>query len=170
MESRHSTFAVLALVLTLAGCTGGEEPGDADAPKETTVPGPVLTATLEARGTIVTVILANSSDGEVRVVRPTVTPNFVLFTVLDGAGEPLQYHGAYPQLRPLDESGFATLAPGESTSADFDLAELFPVTTGTYQVEAEYRNPARGSHEGASALTFEPGEGVSAAAIAIEVP
>jgi hypothetical protein len=94
----------------------------------------------------------------------------VLFVVTDASGEELQYHGIYAELKPLGAAGFATLAPGDTTAHEFDLTELYGLETGSYEVGAEYRNPALGSHEGTSALVFEPGEGVAAQSITIEVP
>ena len=162
MRLRRATALALAAVLTLAACSGGDDTVE-------TKPGP-LTATLSAEGAAVTVTLTNTSDEAIKVVRPTVTPNFVLFVVTDAAGDEMQYHGKYPELIPLDPTGFDSLAPEETTSHEFDLTELYGLEAGTYDVAAEYRNPALGSHEGTSALVFEPGEGLAAGPITIEVP
>jgi len=162
MRFRLPTLVVLAAILTLTACSGDEAAVEAKS-------GP-LSATLSAEGAVVTVTLTNTGDEQVKVVRPTVTPNFVLFVVTDDAGDQMQYHGKYPQLTPLDPSGFASMAPEETTSHEFDLTELYGLDAGSYEVSAEYRNPALGSHEGTSALVFEPGEGVAAEPIMIEVP
>jgi len=148
--------AACGAILVLAACSGGATESD-------------LALTLEPSGAVVTVTLTNNTSETALVVRPTETPNFVLFVVADSAGEQVPYLGTYPQLKPLTDDGFATLAPGEATSATFDLQELFGLEQGRFSVEAEYRNPARGSHEGAAAVVFEPGEGPTAVAT-IEVP
>ncbi len=162
MRFRRATLVTLVATLTLTACSGSDVVVETES-------GP-LGATLSAEGTAVTVTLTNTGDEEIKVVRPTVTPNFVVFIVTDSTGAELQYRGIYAELKPLGPAGFATLAPGETTSHEFDLTDLYGLGTGTYEVTAEYRNAALGSHEGTSALIFEPNEGIAAAPITIEVP
>lgn len=150
-------LAVALVAAVLTGCSGTNEPGE-------------LALSLEADGAIVTATLANGSTEPVRVVRPTVTPNFIVFIVEDADGNEFPYRGTYPQLRPLSEDGFADLEPGDATSVAFDLIDLYPLAPGSYQVTAEYRNPARGSHEGTSAVVYEPGAGLPAGPVEITVP
>lgn len=161
MQIRRATL-VLVATLTLTACSGSDVVVETES-------GP-LGATLSAEGAAVTVTLANTGDEGIKVVRPAATPNFVLFIVTDDTGEELQYQGIYAELKPLGPAGFATLAPGETTSHEFDLTDLYGLETGSYEVAAEYRNAALGSHEGTSALIFEPNEGIVAVPITIEVP
>jgi len=162
MRFRRATLVTLFATLTLTACSGSDVVVETES-------GP-LGATLSTEGAAVTVTLTNTGDEGIKVVRPTVTPNFVLFVVTDGAGEEMQYQGTYAELKPLGPAGFVTLAPGEATSHEFDLIELYGLDAGSYEVTAEYRNPALGSHEGTSGLVFEPGEGIAAESITIEVP
>jgi len=146
-----------ASVLVLGACSGGGDGAD-------------LTLTLSADGEAVTVTLANTSSESIRVVRPTVTPNFVLLVITDADGVELPYLGTYKELVPLTEDGFTTLEPGDSTAAEFDLGILFPLETGDYTLAAEYRNPELGTHQGTSAVIFEPGEGIVASPITVTTP
>ena len=138
------------------------------------VSGPALEFVLASEGGTVasapiTVTLTNQSVGPITVVRPFVSPNFVRFTVTDAEGGQMLFIGALMKLVPLEDDYFATLAPSESVSSDFDLAALFELAAGTVSVTAEYRNPPDGSHEGGRAFTASAGEGIDAGAITIEV-
>ena len=179
------TIALLAaLLLTMTACKSDETaPATEIAPSTSasssstslaTTSGPLaLVLISDAMGSdeqvLVTVRLTNQSSESVTVVVPSVTPNFVRFAVTDGTGRDIPFGGEYPRLEPLDASGFADLAPGDSTEYTFDLASSYDLEAGAFRVGAEYRNPADASHEGGAALTFEAGSGIQADPISVEV-
>lgn len=156
---------LLALLLALASCTGdGAEPAPIALSMELASSGGM------AGGEIpVSVTLINGTDDSLVLVRPTYTPNFVTFWVESESGELMPFFGPHRQLRPLDDDGFVTLGPGESTSEQIDLGPGYRLEAGTYVIWAEYRNPAGGSHEGTRAVVFETGEGPVAAPIQVVV-
>jgi hypothetical protein len=118
----------------------------------------------------ITVTVANRTAGFLVVLEPYFTPNLVSFTVNGREeGPALPFDGPFARLEPAGEDRFHRLAPGETVSVEFDLAEHFSLQPGEYMVVAEYRNPAGASHEGDRAITFEPGEGPTSPPITIEV-
>lgn len=114
-----------------------------------------------------TVTLTNGTESTVTVARPFFAGNIVAFTVEDGAGDLIPFDGPYAELEPLHDDRIATLAPGESVSHDFDLANHFMLEAGTYTVTAGYR--FQPPEEGSRVLAVAPGEGPQAAGISVEV-
>ena len=165
--SRASTTivaAALACVFMLASCGSDSQQAA----------GPPIAFSLAGEGGSVasvpiTATLTNRSDEPMTVVRPFVSPTFVRFTLTDAEGGETPFIGPQLKLAPLEDEDFATLAPGDSVSSDFDLAALFDFTAGTVFVTAEYRNPPEGSHEGGRAFTARAGDGIDADQITLEV-
>ena len=118
-------------------------------------------------GTEVEVTVTNTSESELAVVRPFVTPHFVVFRLTGPGGDEIPFDGPYPRLEPLVDTDIARLAPGESASSRFDLADHFDVPAGTVTLEAAYR--AREVHHGGLGLTVDPEDPVTATPIEIEV-
>ena len=175
-------FAALALALSVSAVACGDD-SDADLPPTSTsagsstsaAPGPVLGVGVSSPGgpaagpVPVTVTLTNLSVSEVTVVRPFFTATLVSFRVVGPDGEPVPFDGPYADLATLDSGAFVTLAPGESVSDDFDLADHFMLPRGASQVTAEYRNPTGGSFGGEAGLQFDAGSGPVSVPITIEV-
>ena len=164
----RSAIAVAALLLVVAACGGDEA-----LPAATVAPEGGLQLELNSPGgpiggpIPITVTLTNGTEDTVTVARPFFTGNIVSFTVEDGAGNPIPFDGPFAELEPLHDDRIATLAPGESASHDFDLAEHFMLEAGTYTVGAEYR--FQPPEEGSRVLAVAPGEGPRAAGISVEV-
>ncbi|MCH7584140.1 MAG: hypothetical protein IH941_03145 [Acidobacteria bacterium] len=166
---RRSAIAVAALMLVVAACGG-----DDALPAVTIVAaGPGLQLELSSGGGPVggpipiTVTLTNGTGGTLTVARPFFAGNIVAFTVEDDAGNLIPFDGPFAELEPLHDDRIATLAPGESVSHDFDLADHFVLEAGTYTVTAGYR--FQPPEEGSRALAVAPGEGPHAAGISVEV-
>lgn len=177
--------ALIAMVLVASACGGDDAEPAASSSQGTAATTTTTTLAGIAAGsvmisistdggkvggpTLVTVTVSNGADHPVTLVRPRWIPNFVRFTVLDSAGDPMPFYGPQVQLRPLGDEGFVLLGPGLSTSEILDLGPGYQLDAGTYTVSAEYRNPEGGSHEGGRALGFEHGEGPVSASIELVV-
>ncbi len=147
--------------------------GDDALPVATVASAPGLLLELNSSGGSVagpipiTVTLINGTGDTMTVARPFFAGNIVAFTVEDGAGNPVPFDGPFAELEPLHDDRIATLAPGESVSHDFDLADHFTLEAGTYTVTAGYR--FQPPEEGSRVLAVTPGEGPRAAGISVEV-
>ncbi len=164
---RRNAIAVAALLLVVAAC-GGDEALPAAVASESGLLLGLSSPGGPSGGPIpITVTLTNGTTDTVTVARPFFAGNIVAFTVEDDAGNPISFDGPFAQLEPLHDDRIATLAPGESVSNDFDLAEHFTLEAGTYNVTAEYlfQPPVEGSR----ALAVAPGEGPRAAGISVDV-
>ncbi len=161
---RRIALAAVVVALIAVACSGDET-------EPVTDEGDPLQLSLSAVGGesesfLVQVTLANASDAAVTVVRPFVTPHFVALGLVGPDGGEIPFDGPYPRLEPLTDADVAELAPGESVSGQFDLAEHFAVPAGSVTVSAEYR--ARENHHGGLALTVDPEDPVIAEPIVIE--
>jgi hypothetical protein len=166
---RRNAIAVAALLLVVAAC-GGDEVLPAAVVSESGLLLELSSPGGPAGGPIpitVTLTLTNGTTDTVTVARPFFAGNIVSFTVEGDAGNPIPFDGPFAQLEPLHDDRIASLAPGESVSNDFDLAEHFMLEAGSYTVTAEYlfQPPIEGSR----ALAVAPGEGPAAAGISVEV-
>jgi hypothetical protein len=114
-------------------------------------------------------VTVRSTGEAVRVARPFITPNLVRFTVTAADGTGVPFDGPYVRLAPLEEEDFADLAAGDTLVQTFDLAAHFSLPPGGYTVAAEYRNVRGGPGDDGVVFTAEPGAGVVAVPIDIEV-
>ena len=97
--------------------------------------------------------LTNRSDGSVTVVKPFISPNLVLFEVVDADGVALLFDGPWAKLKPFLTDAFVSLEVGESVEQVFDLAQLYDIgEAGSYTVTGNYRNWDDGSRFGFSAF------------------
>jgi hypothetical protein len=154
---------------TAAPATTSEDSTTSSAPADRGPLGLTVAVGEDPRGGLapLEVTLTNHTEAEVTVVRPFVTPHFVVFGVIGPSGEEIPFDGPYPRLEPLTDADVAVLAPGESVSAVFDLADHFALPRGELTVTAEYR--AREVHHGGLATTIDPDDPVVADPLTIEV-
>jgi hypothetical protein len=97
--------------------------------------------------------LTNRSDGSATVVKPFISPNLVLFEVVDADGVAILFDGPWAKLKPFLADTFVSLEVGESVEQVFDLAQLYDIgETGSYTVTGNYRNWDDGSRFGFSAF------------------
>jgi len=57
-----------------------------------------------------------------------------IFEVRDAAGAEIDYRGIMAKRAPPDDDDFITLAPGETRSAEVDLADAYELPPGRYAV------------------------------------
>ena len=163
---------LIGLAFVVASCGGEPDPTRSPA---TNPPAAIaageITLNIATEGgtvggaTLIMVTLTNGTDAPVTLVRPRWIPNFVKFTVLDEAGNPMPFYGPHSLLKALGDGGFVTLQPSQSTSEMLDLEPGYQLDAGTYRVSAEYRNAAEGSHDGGRALIFEHGDGPTTSSV-----
>ena len=116
-----------------------------------------------------TVTLANDGETPITVLRPFAAPPIVRFRAEDSDGNRLSFEGVRIKLAPPEAEDFATLAPGESVSESFDLAEMFEFEPGVYGIWADYVADDPGERHGFDALVTGPDPGLSSNHVALTV-
>jgi hypothetical protein len=146
------TVAAILLIVPflIAGCSSGKKPAPQGLAAELVAPA----GTAQVGGNVpVTFRLHNRGTSSVTVVRPTVAPNLVEFEVKGPDGNDVPIDGPWPTLKPFAQDRFIALGGGQTTSGDFNLADLFTFTQpGRYQVTAIYHNHDDGARFGNNAV------------------
>ena len=102
-----------------------------------------------------TVALINGLDSTVTVVPPFDSPTIVHFRVTDSTGRVFASSGPWRKFKPFPASRFASLAPGDSALATFDITQQYMLVAGEFGIVANYRNFDDGSTVGVSAYTTD---------------